>query len=69
MTKFFKVVFTHTETVTTNATTEGESVEEVADKIRNYFAGKVDSLVIHEITELETAPVTPAGKPDLKVVN
>lgn len=69
MTKFFKVVFTHTETVNTEATTEGESVEEVADKIRNYFADKVDSLTIHEITELEQAPATPAGKPDLRVVN
>lgn len=69
MTKFFKVVFTHTETVTTEATTDGNSVEEVADKIRNFFADKVDSLTIHEITELETAPVTPEGKPQLRVVN
>lgn len=69
MTKIFKVIFTHTETVTTEATTEGDSVEEVADKLRNYFADKVDNLVIHEITELETAPVTPSGKPDLRVVN
>jgi hypothetical protein len=69
MTKFYKVVFTHTETVTTEATTEGTSVDDVADKIRNYFADKVDSLVINEITELETAPVTPEGKPSLRVVN
>lgn len=69
MTKFFKVLFTHTETVTTEATTEGDSPEDVANKIRNYFSDKVDSLTIHEIVELEQAPVTPAGKPDLRVVN
>lgn len=69
MTKFFKVTFTHTETVTTEATTEGESPEQVADNIRNFFADKVDSLVIHEIVELEQAPVTPEGKPNLRFVN
>lgn len=69
MTKFFKVNFTHTETVTTEATAEGDSVEDVADKLRNYFADKVDNLVIHSIEELEPAPVTPSGKPDLRVVN
>jgi hypothetical protein len=69
MTKFYKVTFTHTETVNTEATTEGESPEQVADNLRNFFAGKVDNLVIHEITELEQAPVTAEGKPNLRVVN
>lgn len=69
MTKFYKVTFTHTETVTTEATTEGESPEQVADNIRNFFAGKVDNLIINEIVELEQAPVTADGKPNLRVVN
>lgn len=69
MPKFFKVVFTHTETVTTEATAEGESADQVADNLRNYFAGIADSLVIHEITELNEVPQEKTGKPALRVVN
>lgn len=69
MTKFFKVRFTHTETVTTEATTEGANAEEVADKLRNYFTGLVDNLIIHEIVEMDETPVTTEAKPTLRLVN
>ena len=70
MTKYFKTKFTFTEAVETEAVIEGNNPDEVADKIRNYFAGKVENLVILEIEELEE-PVeeTPKVKPALRVVN
>lgn len=68
MSKFFKVTFTHTETVTTEATAEGESADEVVDKIRNYFSGMVDNLIIHTIEEIEP-PAPPKEKPALRIVN
>lgn len=70
MSKYFKVIFTHTETVTTEATAEGDTPEEVVDKIRNYFAGTVDNLTIQSIEELDTPPSSdPKGKPNLRIVN
>lgn len=67
MSKYFKVVFTHTETVTTEATAEGESPEDVVDKIRNHFAGTVDNLTIHTVEEL---PVPPDElRKQLRIVN
>lgn len=68
MSKYFKVNFTFTETVETEATVEGNSPDDVVDKLRNYFAGTVENLVIHDVTELEAVP-QPKGKPDLRIVN
>lgn len=68
MTKYFKVTFTHTETVTTEATAEGDSPEDVIDKLRNYFANKVDNLIIHTVEEVDTPPED-KRKPALKIVN
>lgn len=71
MSKFFKTTFSFTEKVETEAVIEGDSPDEVADKIRNYFSGKVEDLVIHSIEELELQEQeTPEPKkPNLRLVN
>ena len=68
MTKFFKVIFTTTETVTSSATMEGESAEHVVDALRNQLGGVVDNLTIPEVTELDPIPAE-GGKPQLRLVN
>ncbi len=69
MSKFFKVRFTLTQSVETEAVTDGENPDEVVDKIRNYYAGIADKVVIHEVTELEEQPQPTPGKPSLRIVN
>lgn len=65
------MTFSYLEPVTSIATVEGESVEDVTDKVRNYFS-HVENLEIHEVTPLDTPPegiTPPRGKPNLRVVN
>jgi hypothetical protein len=69
MSKYFKVRFTLTQSVETEAVTEGESPDDVVDKIRNYYAGTADKIVVHEVTELEEKPTATPGKPSLRIVN
>lgn len=71
MTKFFEATFSYLEPVTSIATVEGESPDDVVNKIRNYFS-HVESLEIHEVTPLEEPPediAPPKGKPNLRLVN
>lgn len=71
MSKFFEVTFTYLEPVQSVATVEGESPDDVVDKIRNYFS-HVEDLEIHEVTLLDTTPQDippPRGKPNLRIVN
>lgn len=72
MSKYFLVHFSFSETIEAEATTEGESPDDVADKIRNYYGPSVENLVIHDITELEEVPQAsppPKAKPNLRIVN
>jgi hypothetical protein len=63
----FNVSFSYLEPVQSIATVEGESPDDVVDKVRNYYSHAVD-LEIHEVTLLEEAP-KPKGPPTLRVVN
>ena len=69
MSKYFRIRFTLTQSVETEAVTDGESPDEVVDKIRNYYTGIDDKIVIHEVTELEEQPQPTPGKPSLRIVN
>lgn len=71
LSKYFKVHFSFSETIEAEATTEGESPDDVVDKIRNYYGDAVENLVIHEVVELEEVPQTPPkkSKPSLRIVN
>lgn len=66
------MTFSYLEPVTSIATVEGESIEDVTDKVRNYFS-HVESLEIHEVTPLDQTPEDimppPRGKPNLRIVN
>lgn len=66
------MTFSYLEPVTSIATVEGESIEDVTDKVRNYFS-HVESLEIHEVIPLDEPPEgiapPPKGKPNLRVVN
>lgn len=72
MSKFFEVTFSYLEPVTSIATIEGESPDDVVNKIRNYFQN-VENLEIHEVTLLDETPEEtippPRGKPNLRLVN
>lgn len=71
MSNFYEVTFTYLEPVQSIATVEGESPDDVVDKIRNHFSN-VEELEIHEVTLLDTAPEgipPPRGKPNLRLVN
>jgi hypothetical protein len=72
LSKFFLVNFSFSETIEAEATTEGDSPDDVVQKIRNYYGPSVENLVIHSITELEEAPQIappPKSKPNLRIVN
>lgn len=71
MSKYFDVSFSYLEPVLTKAVVEGNSEEDVVDKIRNYFSHSVN-LEIHEVTLLDDIPEEakpPRGKPNLRLVN
>lgn len=71
MSKFFEATFSYLEPVTSIATVEGESPDDVVDKIRNYFT-HVEDLEIHEVILLDEPPegiAPPRGKPNLRLVN
>jgi hypothetical protein len=71
LTTFYKVNFSYLEPVTSIATVEGESPDDVVNKIRDYFS-HVKNLEVHEVTLLEEAhsKAPPSvGKPTLRVVN
>lgn len=72
MSKFFEVTFNYLEPVQSIATVEGDSEDDVVNKIRAYFA-HVQNLEILEIKLLDSPPEdvspTPKGKPTLRIVN
>lgn len=72
MSTFYEVTFSYLEPVTSIATVEGESPDDVVDKIRNYFS-HVEDLEIHEVILLDSPPEEPEapkkGKPNLRLVN
>lgn len=71
MSKYFEVTFSYLEPVTSIATVEGSSPDDVVNKIRNYFQ-HAEALEVHEVVELEEAPEVqppPKGKPNLRLVN
>lgn len=72
MSNFFKVVFSFSEPVSVEATVEGDTADDVVNKIRNYYT-HVDNLEIHEVIPLDAAPqeLPPPGvaKPNLRLVN
>lgn len=71
LSKFFKVHFSFRETIEAEATTEGESPDDVVSKLRNFYGDSVEDLVIHEVVELEEVQKTPPkkAKPNLRIVN
>ena len=72
MSNFFKVVFSFSEPVSVEATVEGDTPDDVVNKIRNYYT-HVNDLQIHEVTPLDAAPqdtiTSGATKPNLRLVN